>query len=98
MADDPKYSYSQPNPKPSKEVLDLTKQMLEALREMQSIESSSADQKLLQRDLTQEELRNYIKENQPDVDLSFDYEDKRGNLKKVLIPLSINFFWPDAGI
>ena len=54
------------------------------------------DTRLLARDAR--ELRNYIKENQPDVDLSFDYEDKRGNLKKVLIPLSINFFWPDAGV
>ncbi len=54
------------------------------------------DTSLLARDAR--ELRNYIKEIQPDVDLSFDYEDKRGNLKKVLIPLSVNFFWPDAGI
>ena len=64
MADDPKYNYSQPDPNPSKEVLDLTKQMLAALKEMQSIESSSAEQKMLQRDLTQEALYMAIAEAQ----------------------------------
>ena len=64
MADDPKYNYSQPDPNPSKEVLDLTKQMLAALKEMQSIESSSAEQKMLQRDLTQEALDMAIAEAQ----------------------------------
>ena len=41
-------------------------------------------------------LQNYIKEIQPDIDLSFDYEEKNGDFKKVTIPISINFFWPDA--
>tara|TARA_R110000744_G_scaffold34840_2_gene80961 strand:+ start:259 stop:1008 length:750 start_codon:yes stop_codon:yes gene_type:complete len=42
------------------------------------------------------ELRKYIKNNQPDVDLSFEHEDDKGNFKKVMIPLGISFFWPDV--
>ena len=41
-------------------------------------------------------LRNYIKGIQPDVDLSFDYEQKNGDFKTVSIPMGINFFWPDV--
>jgi hypothetical protein len=44
------------------------------------------------------ELRNYIKEIQPSVDLSYDYEDARGNITKIDIPVGVNFFWPDATI
>jgi hypothetical protein len=52
------------------------------------------DEQLLARDAR--ELRNYIKEIQPDIDLSFEYEEKNGDFKKVTIPVSINFFWPDV--
>tara|TARA_R110000744_G_scaffold66997_2_gene136833 strand:- start:6943 stop:7692 length:750 start_codon:yes stop_codon:yes gene_type:complete len=52
------------------------------------------DEQLLARDAR--DLRNYIKEIQPDIDLSFDYEEKNGNFKKVTIPVSVNFFWPDV--
>ena len=38
-------------------------------------------------------LREYIKEVQPDVDLTF-FPD--GSNEKVSIPIGLNFFWPDA--
>ena len=54
------------------------------------------DNNLLARDAR--ELRNYASNIQPDVDLSFDYEDIRGDLQRVDIPIEVSFFWPDAGI
>ena len=39
-------------------------------------------------------LRNHITDIQPDVDLSFDFEERNGDFKKVSIPIGINFFWP----
>ena len=44
------------------------------------------------------ELRNYISKIQPSVDLSYDYEDQRGNITTIDIPVGIKFFWPDATI
>ena len=44
------------------------------------------------------ELRNHISKIQPSVDLSYDYEDQRGNIITIDIPVGINFFWPDASI
>ena len=52
------------------------------------------DTKLLARDAR--ELRNYIKTIQPDVDLTFDHEDRRGKFTKVTIPIGLRFFWPDV--
>ena len=52
------------------------------------------DNTMLARDAR--DLRSHIKKMQPDVDLSFSHEDKRGKFKKVAIPLGLNFFWPDA--
>ena len=52
------------------------------------------DTKLLARD--SRALRKYIGEIQPDVDLSYDYEDDDGNVKNISIPIGINFFWPDV--
>ena len=54
------------------------------------------DTTLLARDAR--ELRNYSSDIQPDVDLSFEYEDARGDLQKVDIPIEVQFFWPDASI
>ena len=54
------------------------------------------DTTLLARDAR--ELRNHAADIQPDVDLSFDYEDIRGDLQRVDIPIEVSFFWPDAGI
>jgi len=54
------------------------------------------DNQFLARDAR--ELRNYIEKIQPSVDLSYDYEDQRGNITKIDIPVGIKFFWPDASI
>ena len=54
------------------------------------------DTQLLARDARA--LRNYIFDIQPNVDLSFDYEDRRGDIHKVDIPIGLKFFWPDAGV
>ena len=54
------------------------------------------DNKLLARDARA--LRNYITEIQPDVDLTFDHEDKNGDFVKVPIPIGLSFFWPDTGL
>jgi len=48
------------------------------------------DNHLLARD--SRELRKYIKENQPDVDLTF-FPD--GATNRIDIPVGIRFFWPD---
>ena len=52
------------------------------------------DTQLLARD--SRALRNYITDIQPNVDLSYDYEDPRGNLTTINIPIGLNFFWPDT--
>jgi len=54
------------------------------------------DSEFLARDAR--ELRNYIRKIQPSVDLSYDYEDQRGNVTTIDIPVGIGFFWPDATI
>jgi hypothetical protein len=41
-------------------------------------------------------LREYLKEIQPDVDLTFDLEDSYGEkLRGVNVPIGITFLWPD---
>lgn len=53
------------------------------------------DTQLLARD--SRALREYVKEVQPDVDMTFEYEDENGETQRgVNVPLNINFFWPDA--
>ena len=52
------------------------------------------DNQLLARD--SRELRNYISKIQPNVDLTFEYESRNGDLKTSSIPVGLNFFWPDA--
>ena len=42
------------------------------------------------------ELRTYIRKIQPDVDLSYEHEDGRGNPITIDIPVGVRFFWPDA--
>ena len=54
------------------------------------------DTKLLARD--SRALRNYINTIQPDVDLSYSYEDNKGNMVKIPVPIGINFFWPDVEV
>jgi hypothetical protein len=43
-------------------------------------------------------LRNYIESIQPDVDLTYECEDKKGNLITIAIPIGLNFFWPDIDV
>jgi len=52
------------------------------------------DNQLLARD--SRALREYIKEIQPDVDLTFELENAAGDVKGVRIPIGITFFWPDT--
>ena len=60
MADD--YTYSMADPEGSRESLDLTKQMLDVVREIKDIQASANSDKILQRDLTQEALEMAIEE------------------------------------
>ena len=41
-------------------------------------------------------LRNHIKATQPDIDLSFSFEGSNGVEEDAEIPITVNFFWPDA--
>jgi len=52
------------------------------------------DTQLLARD--SRALRKYINKVQPDVDLSYDYENDNGDIINIPIPIGVNFFWPDA--
>ena len=52
------------------------------------------DNSLLARDARA--LRAYVKEIQPDVDLTFDLETEAGSVKGVTIPIGVSFFWPDT--
>jgi len=54
------------------------------------------DTQLLARDARA--LRNHIADIQPDVDLSFEFEERNGDFKKVSIPIGISFFWPDVEV
>lgn len=43
-------------------------------------------------------LRSYVKENSPDLDMTFEFScDECGNEERVTVPLTAQFFWPDAG-
>jgi len=53
------------------------------------------DTQLLARD--SRALREYVKDIQPDVDMTFEYEDADGEMQRgVNVPLNVNFLWPDA--
>ena len=54
------------------------------------------DNEFLARDAR--ELRTYIRKIQPDVDLSYEHEDGRGNPITIEIPVGVRFFWPDASV
>lgn len=43
-------------------------------------------------------LREHIKSTQPDVDLTFTYQDKNSEDQEASIPIGVNFFWPDAQV
>jgi hypothetical protein len=52
------------------------------------------DTKLLARD--SRALRKNILKIQPDVELTFNYEDENGDFTQIPVPITLNFFWPDA--
>jgi len=43
-------------------------------------------------------LREYYSKTQPDIDLKFIPEDENYTGEGIAIPISLNFFWPDAGV
>ena len=43
-------------------------------------------------------LREHIKTFQPDIELKFNYESNDGNEREVTLPMTVNFFWPDADL
>ena len=43
-------------------------------------------------------FREYIKAFQPDIDLKFNYESSDGIEREVSLPMTVNFFWPDADL
>ena len=43
-------------------------------------------------------LREYIKTFQPDIDLKFDHVSSDGIEREVSLPMTVNFFWPDADL
>jgi|TARA_R110002020_G_scaffold241750_1_gene455018 hypothetical protein len=43
-------------------------------------------------------FREYIKTFQPDIDLKFNHESSGGIEREVSLPMTVNFFWPDADL
>ena len=43
-------------------------------------------------------LRNYIKEIQPDVEITYKHTDGAGNSKDIDVPIGVTFFWPDVDV
>ena len=44
-------------------------------------------------------LRDYISKSMPDIDLTYDIEFEDGTvIENITLPISVNFFWPDAAI
>ena len=41
-------------------------------------------------------FREYIRAFQPDIDLKFNFESSGGIEEEVTLPMTVNFFWPDA--
>ena len=79
MADD--YTYTTPDPEPSKEILDLTKQMVDVLKDMSSVQQEISEGKASQRDLTQEAIDN-AKEEAMTASESLSYTKSSRTLKQ----------------
>jgi len=43
-------------------------------------------------------LRDYYNKVQPDIDLTFKPDDENYTGEGIAVPISLNFFWPDAGV
>lgn len=83
----------------SPEVTTRLKKMIVSVdgNEDRQIVNKFVDQQLLSKDSLA--FRNYVKENTPDIDLSFDFEcNDCSHSERMGIPLSVSFFWPDARV
>jgi hypothetical protein len=58
--------------------------------------NSFVDNELLSRDSI--ELRNYIESITPDVDMSWQYTDDDGERRDFLVPVTVQFLWPNAKV
>lgn len=54
------------------------------------------DNLLLARDARS--LREYIRSVTPEVEIKFDYDNGNGVEEGAIVPIGLNFFWPDSGI
>ena len=43
-------------------------------------------------------FREYIREFQPDIDLTFNHVGSDGNERDLTLPMTVNFFWPDSDL
>ena len=43
-------------------------------------------------------LREYIRSVTPEIEIKFDYDNGTGVEEGAIVPIGLNFFWPDAGI
>ena len=43
-------------------------------------------------------LRNYIEDITPDVDMNWTYTDDEGERREILVPVTVQFLWPNARI
>lgn len=43
-------------------------------------------------------LREYYAQVSPDLNLKFEYTNEEGGQEDVDLPITVNFFWPDAGV
>ena len=64
-------------------------------REKKSIREF-VDKHMLARD--SRAFREYIKTFQPDIDMKFNFESNDGIEEEVNLPMTVSFFWPDAGV
>ena len=43
-------------------------------------------------------FREYIKDFQPDINLSFNFVRDDGSERDTTLPMTVNFFWPDSDL
>ena len=58
--------------------------------------NSFVDNELLSRDSI--ELRNYIESITPDVDMTSEYIDDEGERREFVVPVTVQFLWPNAKV
>jgi|KNS2Surf_BmetaT_FD_contig_31_7297961_length_1032_multi_2_in_0_out_0_1 hypothetical protein len=83
----------------SSEVTTRLKYVIKALdgNEDKAAIKKFVDQELLARDSLS--FRNYVKENTPDIDLTFNFEsEETGYTERMNLPLGVDFFYPSARV